>query len=173
MADIQKYTRKLDEVYHNVFTHTKRVMETYAEESAYRASEEEGENEKQEVLKFFAERILSGVADALLDYFSDIDIYEMLDSTEFLREGKKMDKPTLREAQDRVALIAGQKKLNEMFSGVDEEKDAVENFCILMDWEVKPEDVLHCVKNADGNFTMQLKDGTQFTYDPVNDCLTD
>lgn len=84
-----------------------------------------------------------------------------------------MDKPTLREAQDRVALIAGQKKLNEMFSSADEENDAVENFCILMDWEVKPEDVLHCVKNADGNFTMQINDGTQFTYDPVNDCLTD
>lgn len=173
MADIQEYTRKLDEVYHNVFTHTSRVMKTYAEEPAYRASEEEGENEKEEVLKFFAKRILSGVADALLDYFSDIDIYEMLDSTEFLREGKNMDKPTLREAQDRVALIAGQKKLNEMFSGADEEKDAVENFCILMDWEVKPEDVLHCVKNADGNFTMQLKDGTQFTYDPVNDCIVE
>ena len=173
MADIQEYTRKLDEVYHNVFTHTSRVMKTYAEEPAYRASEEEGENEKEEVLKFFAKRILSGVADALLDYFSDIDIYEMLDSTKFLREGKNMDKPTLREAQDRVALIAGQKKLNEMFSGADEEKDAVENFCILMDWEVKPEDVLHCVKNADGNFTMQLKDGTQFTYDLVNDCIVE
>lgn len=173
MADIQEYTRKLDEVYHSVFTHTSRVMKTYAEEPAYRASEEEGESEKEEVFKFFAKRILSGVADALLDYFSDIDIYEMLDSTEFLREGKNMDKPTLREAQDRVALIAGQKKLNEMFSGADEENDAVENFCILMDWEVKPEDVLHCVKNADGKFTMQLKDGTQFTYDPVNDCLTD
>lgn len=173
MADKQEYTRKLDEVYHSVFTHIKRVMKTYAEEPAYRASEEEGENEKQEVLKFFADRILSGVADALLDYFSDIDIYEMLDSTEFLREDKIMNKPTLREAQDRVALIAGQKKLNEAFSSVDEENDAIENFCILMDWEVQPEDVLHCVKNADGNFTMQIDDGTQFIYDPVNDCLTD
>lgn len=40
-----------------------------------------------------------------------------------------------------------------------------------MDWEIKPEDVLHCVKDADDNFIMQLKDGTQFIYDPVNDCL--
>ena len=83
------------------------------------------------------------------------------------------NKPTLREAQKRVALITGKKKLNERFSSVEEENNAVEKFCILMDWEVEPEDVLHCVKNSDGTFTLQIKDGTQFTYDPVNDCLTD
>lgn len=83
------------------------------------------------------------------------------------------NKPSLKEAQERVALIAGNKKLEESFSSVDEEKDAVENFCILMDWEVKPEDVLHCVKNSDGNFVMQINDGTQFVYDPVNDCITE
>lgn len=173
MAERLEYTRKLDEVHHAAVVHTNRLMKTYAEEYAYRASEEEGESAKKEVLKFFAETILSGVAGALREYFEDNEVYDMLNSTEFYREGKNMDKPTLREAQDRVALIAGQKKLNEMFSGADEENDAVENFCILMDWEVEPEDVLHCVKNADGKFTMQLKDGTQFTYDPVNDCLTD
>ena len=173
MAEKNEYTYKLNEVYHTSKVHTSRLMETYAEEYAYRASEEEGESEKKKVLKFFAETILSGVADALCEYFEKNEVYEMLDSTEFFSEGKKMDKPTLKEAQERVALIAGKKKLNEQFSGADEEKDAVENFCILMDWEVEPEDVLHCVKNSDGNFTMQLNDGTQFTYDPVNDCLVD
>lgn len=173
MAEKSEYSYKLNEVYHNAKVHTSRLMETYAEEYAYRASEEEGESEKKKVLKFFAETILSGVAYALSEYFEKNEVYEMLDSTEFLREDKKMDKPTLKEAQKRVALIAGKKKLNEQFSGADEEKDAVENFCILMDWEVEPEDVLHCVKNSDGNFTMQLNDGTQFTYDPVNDCLVD
>ena len=64
-------------------------------------------------------------------------------------------------------------QLNELLSSVEEENDAREKFCNLMDWEVKPEDVLHCVKNSDFNFTMQLNDGTQFTYDPVNDCLVD
>ena len=173
MAEKNEYSYKLNEVYHAAEVHTSRLMETYAEEYAYRASEEEGEGEQKKVLKFFAETILSGVADALSEYFEKNEVYEMLDSTEFLREGKKMDKPTLKEAQERVALIAGKKKLNEQFSGADEEKDAVENFCILMDWEVEPEDVLHCVKNSDGNFTLQINDGTQFTYDPVNDCLTD
>ena len=86
---------------------------------------------------------------------------------------EKINKPTLKEAQDRVALIAGQKKLNEAFSSVDEENDAIENFCILMDWEVQPKDVLHCVKNADGNFVMQLIDSTKFVYDPVNDCIVE
>lgn len=173
MAEKNEYSYKLNEVYHNAKVHTSRLMKTYAEEYAYRASEEEGEGEKKKVLKFFAETILSGVADALSEYFEKNEVYDMLSSTEFYREGKNMDKPTLREAQDRVALIAGKKKLNELFSSVEEENDAREKFCILMDWEVEPEDVLHCVKNSDGNFLMQLNDGTQFTYDPVNDCLVD
>ena len=173
MAEKNEYSYKLNEVYHAAEVHTSRLMETYAEEYAYRASEEEGESEQKKVLKFFAETILSGVADALREYFDDDEVYEMLDSTEFLRESKKIDKPSLREAQKRVALIAGKKKLNEQFSSTDEEQDAVEKFCILMDWEVEPEDVLHCVKNSDGKFTIQINDGTQFTYDPVNDCLVD
>lgn len=173
MAEKSEYSYKLNEVYHNAKVHTSRLMETYAEEYAYRASEEEGEGEEKKVLKFFAETILSGVADALCEYFEKNEVYEMLDSTEFFSEGKKMDKPTLKEAQERVALVAGKKKLNEQFSSVEEENDAIEKFCILMDWEVEPEDVLHCVKNSDGKFTMQINDGTQFTYDPVNDCLVD
>lgn len=170
MAEKNEYSYKLNEVYHNAKVHTSRLMETYAEEYAYRASEEEGEGEQKKVLKFFAETILSGVADALREYFDDKEVYDMLTSTKL---SKTMEKPTLREAQERVALITGKKKLNEHFSSVEEENDAVEKFCILMDWEVEPEDVLHCVKNSDGKFTMQINDGTQFTYDPVNDCLTD
>lgn len=173
MAEKYEYSYKLNEVYHAAKVHTSRLMKTYAEEKAYRASEEEGEGEQKKVLKFFAEAILSGVAYALSEYFDDKEVYDMLDSSKFLREGKKMNKPTLKEAQERVALIAGKKKLNEQFSSVEEENDAVEKFCILMDWEVEPEDVLHCVKNSDGKFTMQITDGTQFTYDPVNDCLVD
>ena len=173
MAEKNEYTYKLNEVYHASKVHTSRLMKTYAEEYAYCASEEEGESEKKKVLKFFAETILSGVADALCEYFEKDEIYDMLDSTEFLREGKKMDKPTLKEAQERVALIAGKKKLNEQFSSAEEYSEAVEKFCILMDWEIEPDDVLTCVKNRDGKFTMNIDDGTQFTYDPVNDCLVD
>ena len=69
------------------------------------------------------------------------------------------------------AYSANNRRLNERFSSVEEENDAVEKFCILMDWEVKPEDVLHCVKNSDYTFTIQTKNGDQFTYDPVKDCL--
>ena len=69
------------------------------------------------------------------------------------------------------AYSANNRRLNERFSSVEEERDAVEKFCILMDWEVKPEDVLHCVKNSDGTFTLQIENGDQFTYDPVKDCL--
>lgn len=97
MAEKNEYSYKLNEVYHTAKVHTSRLMKTYAEEYAYRASEEEGESEQKKVLKFFAETILSGVADALCEYFEKNEVYEMLDSTEFLREGKKMDKPTLKE----------------------------------------------------------------------------
>ena len=166
MAEKNEYSYKLNEVYHAAKVHTSRLMKTYAEEYAYRASEEEGEGEQKKVLKFFAETILSGVAGALREYLDDNEVYEMLDSTEFLRECKKMNKPTLREAKQRVALIAGKKKFNERFSSVEEENDAVEKFCSLTDWEIKPEDILHCVKNSDGTFTLQINDGTQFTYDP-------
>lgn len=69
------------------------------------------------------------------------------------------------------AYSANNRRLNERFSSVEEERDAVEKFCILMDWKVKPEDVLHCVKNSDGTFTLQIENGDQFTYDPVKDCL--
>ena len=87
--------------------------------------------------------------------------------------GKTKGRKRIVKVRERVALIAGKKKLNEQFSSVEEENEAVEKFCILMDWEVEPEDVLHCVKNSDGTFTLQINDGTQFTYDPVNDCLVD
>lgn len=69
------------------------------------------------------------------------------------------------------AYSANNRRLNERFSSVEEERDAVEKFCILMDWEIKPEDVLHCVKNSDNTFTLQTENGDQFTYDPVKDCL--
>lgn len=44
MAEMSEYSYKLNEVYHAAMVHTKRLMKTYAEESAYHASEEEGEN---------------------------------------------------------------------------------------------------------------------------------
>ena len=101
------------------------------------------------------------------------DLYNLLDALEPYYEGKTMEKPTLKEAQRIVALISGEnaKRVRENFSSVEEENEAVEKFCILMDWEVAPEDVLHCVKNSDGTFTMQINDGTQFKYNPIEDCL--
>ena len=95
----------------------------------------------------------------------------MLSSTRFYREGKTMEKPIVKEAQKRIALISGHKKLNERFSSVEEENEVVEKFCILMNQEIDPGDVLHCIKNSDYNFTIQLEDGTQFTYDPIKNSL--
>ena len=96
MAEKNEYSYKLNEVYHAAEVHTSRLMETYAEEYAYRASEEEGEGEQKKVLKFFAETILSGVAKGLLDYFDKDEIYDMLDTAE-LYESKAINKPSLTE----------------------------------------------------------------------------
>ena len=82
------------------------------------------------------------------------------------REAKKYYSERLKEETSKE-----NRRLNERFSSVEEERDAVEKFCILMDWEIKPEDVLHCVKNSDDTFTLQTENGDQFTYDPVKDCL--
>ena len=81
------------------------------------------------------------------------------------------DKSRILSIKESVNIVSGKQRLNE---NVDEAYvDAViENFCILMDWEVKPEDVIG-VAEADGKYIMHIEDGTSFTYDPENDCLVD
>ena len=164
------FRRKTDETYQRARSFTRREMETFVNRVQL---EKVDEDDESEVFELFGAKILKGVADELMNYFPADSYRNSIEELAYriFNEAKENNKPTLREAQDRVALIVGQKKLNEGFSSVDEERDAVENFCVLMDWEVKPEDVLHCVKNADGNFTMQLEDGTRFTYDPANDYI--
>lgn len=102
MAEKNEYSYKLNEVYHAAMVHTKRLMKTYAEESAYHASEEEGENEKKKVLKFFAETIFSGVADALCNYFEKDEVDNMLNTTKHYNESKIINKPSLTETEEKL-----------------------------------------------------------------------
>ena len=48
----------------------------------------------------------------------------------------------------------------------------IEKFCILMDWEIKPEDI-DAVAETCGKYIMHLRNGESFTYDPENDCIED
>ncbi len=48
----------------------------------------------------------------------------------------------------------------------------IEKFCILMDWEIKPEDI-QAVAETCGKYIMHLRNGDSFTYDPENDCIED
>ena len=48
----------------------------------------------------------------------------------------------------------------------------IEKFCILMDWEIKPEDI-QAVAETCGKYIMHLRNGESFTYDPENDCIVD
>lgn len=48
----------------------------------------------------------------------------------------------------------------------------IEKFCILMDWEIKPEDI-QAVAETCGKYIMHLRNGDSFTYDPENDCIVD
>lgn len=81
-----------------------------------------------------------------------------------VENGKKIN--TIREAEKRVSLIAGN-RLKESFD--DEVKDAIESFCILMDWEITPEDIKSCEYSDDGLFEITTNSGENFTYDIVND----
>lgn len=156
-VDRQLFTRKLDEVYHNVNTFVKRQMHTYVDEVQLAKV---GESEQSEVYKVFAETILEATRDALGYYI----------------ESPYIEKPTLNEAQKRVDSVSGKlqesgkktaNKLKESFD--DEVKDAIENFCILMDWEVSPDDIKSCEYSDDGLFEITTNSGENFTYDFVND----
>ena len=48
----------------------------------------------------------------------------------------------------------------------------IEKFCILTDWDVRPEDI-SAVAESDGIYFIYLKDDSSFTYDSANDCLID
>lgn len=156
-VNIQLFTRKLDEVYNNVNTFVKRQMHTYVDEAQL---EKVDESEQPEVYKIFAETILEATRDALGYYI----------------EPPYIENPTLNEAHKRVDSISGKlqesgkkvaTKLKESFD--DEVKDAIENFCILMDWEVSPEDIKSCEHSDDGLFEITTNSGENFTYDIVND----
>lgn len=143
----QKYAYKLDAIKSAAYVSTRRLMETYVEEYAFRAGEE------TEVYRIFAEAILSGVAKSLNDYFDKNEVHRLLNMVKF-DEGKKMEKPTLREAQRRVALISGQEKLKEC---TELENEAAEKFCILMDWEITPEEV-SAYDLGNGNYEIRSLD---------------
>lgn len=176
----QKYTYLRDKAHDAAVKNARRIIDLYGKARI------EKEDEQIDVLAMFGAVILDGIVEGLMEYYP-VDAYQP-DVVEAIREaygrainngngdlneGKESKKPSLREAQRIVALISGEnaKKVRESLSSVEEENEAVEKFCILMDWEVEPEDVLHCVKNSDGTFTMQVNDGTQFKYNPIEDCL--
>lgn len=176
----QKYTYLRDEAHDAAKKSARRIVNLYGKARI------EPEDEEIDVLAMFGAVILDGIVEGLMEYYP-VDAYQP-DVVKAIREaagkatnhgngdlyeGKDNKKPSLKEAQRIVALVSGEnaKRVRENLSSVEEEDEAVEKFCILMDWEVAPEDVLHCVKNSDGTFTMQVNDGTQFKYNPVEDCL--
>lgn len=69
---------------------------------------------------------------------------------------ESVNKKAIKEAQDDEAYV----------------DEVIEKFCILMDWEIKPEDI-QAVAEADGKYIMHLNSGDSFTYDPENDCIED
>ena len=160
----QRYTYLRDKAHDAALKNARRIIDLYG-----RARIEKGD-EQIDVLAMFGAVILDGIVEGLMECYP-VDAYQP-DVVEAIREafnkainngngdlneGKEIKKPSLKEAQRIVALVSGEnaKRVRERFSSVEEENEAVEKFCILMDWEVAPEDVLHCVKNGDGTFTLQ------------------
>lgn len=176
----QRYTYLRDKAHDAAKKNARRIIDLYGRARIVKGDKQD------DVLAMFGTVILDGIVEGLMEYYP-VDAYQP-DVVKAIREAydkatnhgngdlnecKENKKPSLREAQRIVALVSGEnaKRVREQLSSVEEENEAIEKFCILMDWEVSPEDVLHCVKNSDGTFTMQVIDGTQFKYNPVEDCL--
>lgn len=177
----QKYTYLRDKAHDAAKKSARRIIDLYGKARI------ETEDEEIDVLAMFGAVILDGIVEGLMEYYP-VDAYQP-DVVKAIREvagkatnhgngdlyeGKDNKKPSLKEAQRIVALVSGEnaKRVRESLSSVEEEEvdEAVEKFCILMDWEVTPEDI-QAVAEADGKYIMHLKDETSFTYDPVEDCL--
>lgn len=164
------FGRRTDEIYQRARSFARREMDTFVDKAQLGKVDEEDD---LRVFELFGAKILKGVADELMNYFPADSYRNSIEELAYgvFNESKESNKPSLKEAKERVALIARQQKLKE---SNDEAyvNLVIEKFCILMDWEVKPEDVIG-VTEVDGKYIMHIEDGTSFTYDPVNDCLTD
>lgn len=175
MINPQMFTRKTDEVALRSHQFVRRTMDTFVDEVQLNKVDED---DQMEVYELFGCTILKGVIGELFQYFPADDIRNTLaelgmplyDAAPY-SEGVKNNKPSLREAQNRVALIAGKQKMNENLES-SMCNDAKEKFCILFDWEYQPEDIkCFIIDDVDMIFRITVKDGTKYTYDLKNDCI--
>lgn len=55
----------------------------------------------------------------------------------------------------------------------ERDQDVIDQFCILMDWEITPKDIQECFLTDRGYFFIQTKDGEEFKVekDPDSDAV--
>lgn len=171
------FGRKTDEIYQRARSYTRREMETFVDKVQLGKVDEDDD---LEVFELFGAKILKGVADELMNYFPADSYRNSIEELAYgvFNESKENNKPSLKEAKERVALIAGQQKMEEsqkMEENLESSmiQAAKEGFCILMDWEIKPEDITRCViiDDLDGIFAIETADGEKFKYNMKDDCI--
>lgn len=59
------------------------------------------------------------------------------------------------------------------FNDPNNPMDVAEAFCILLDWEYDPEDVVFIKPVAEQCYYIELSNGSNYTYDYRNDNLLD
>lgn len=165
------FGRKTDEIYQRARSFARREMDTFVDKAQLGKVDEEDD---LRVFELFGAKILKGVADELMNYFPADSYRNSIEELAYgvFNESKENNKPSLREAKERVALIAGQQKMEENLER-SMCNSAVEKFCMLMDWEVKPEDIIRCViiDDLDGLFSIETADGEKFRYNMKDDCI--
>ena len=106
----QFYTRKCDEAQQRAMAATKRIIDACM-------TEPKDDDDDCDVAAFLGESIFKGVLDALMDYYPvdayQPDVSEAIRFFDKLRESKKSNSPSLREAQSRIAAITGKRSLKE------------------------------------------------------------
>ncbi len=158
MVDRQLFTNKLNEIRERAFQRARSEMKMFTEDQLSKVSPEEYE----EVLEFFKESLVRGAEDGCDEAIEGI-LFETMN------ESNNERKVSIRES---VEIISGKQKMNENLES-SMCQAAKEGFCILMDWDIKPEDIVKCiiVDDVDGIFSITTADGENFKYNMKDDCL--
>lgn len=155
MINPQLFTNKLNEIYELGKIKARTALEQYVDENQLAKIDEEDDLSLYEL---FGLKYLLGSVEGMMYYFPADEIRrslgEMYDC--LYRESLKNKKPVLKENLESSMC-----------------ENAKEKFCILMDWDVTPEDIKSCfiVDDIERVFRIILNNGEKYLYYANDDCM--
>lgn len=162
MIDPQLFTRKTDEVFLRAKNFTARTLDTFVDDVQKAKVEEDDETE---VYELFGCTLLKGVISELMQYFPADEIRNTLadlgnpiyDAAPYYEGVKKNPSKRIKENRESSILAA-----------------AKEALCILLDWEVTPEDLDYGVIIDDLDCICSFRNkntGEKYVYSLKDDCI--